>query len=69
MNLEGSRFTVVQLAKSGGATGVECTVSEGEQFSVNVRMGEVESLTEAGSRGPGVRVLVGKRTGPLIPPI
>ena len=43
--------------------GVECTVSEGEEFSVNVRMGEVETLTEAGSRGAGLRVLIGKNTG------
>ena len=41
----------------------ECTISEGEQFSANVRMGEIESLKEAGSRGAGVRVLVGKHTG------
>ena len=54
---------VIRLALDSGATAAECTVSEGEQFSVNVRMGEVETLTEAGSRGIGVRVLVGKHTG------
>ncbi|MBC7927035.1 MAG: TldD/PmbA family protein [Bryobacteraceae bacterium] len=51
------------MALDSGATEAECTVSEGKQFSVNVRMGEVETLTEAGSRGTGVRVLVGKHTG------
>src|SRR4051794_21181059 len=51
------------MAKAGGATASECTVSEGEHFSANVRMGEVESLKEAGSRGVGVRILVGKHTG------
>ncbi|HML15536.1 MAG TPA: metallopeptidase TldD-related protein, partial [Bryobacteraceae bacterium] len=45
------------------ATDAECTISEGEEFSVSVRMREVESLKDAGSRGAGIRVLAGKRTG------
>ena len=63
MNLEDLASEVVQLAKSGGASGVECTVSEGDHFSASIRMGEVESLKEAGARGAGVRVMVGKHTG------
>ena len=63
MNLEELAVHVVKLATDGGATDAECTVSEGEQFSVNVRMGNVETLTEAGSRGTGIRVLVGKHMG------
>ena len=63
MNLEQLASQVIDLAKAGGATGAECTISEGEQFSVGVRMGEIESLKEAGSRGAGVRVLVGRHTG------
>jgi len=54
---------VVRLALNEGATDAECTISEGEEFSANVRMGEVESLKEAGARGAGVRVLKGKRSG------
>ncbi|MBV9508530.1 MAG: TldD/PmbA family protein [Acidobacteriia bacterium] len=54
---------VVKRALAAGATDAECTVAEGEEFSANVRMRELESLKEAGSRGAGVRVLVGKRTG------
>jgi PmbA protein len=54
---------LIRKAQDRGATGVECTISEGEQFSVNVRMGEVESLTEASSKGVGLRVLSGQRTG------
>ncbi len=42
-----------------GATGAECTISEGEEFSASVRMREVENLKQAGSRGAGIRVLVG----------
>ena len=36
---------------------------EGDEFSVNVRMGEVETLKESGSRGLGLRVFLGKRSG------
>jgi len=61
--LEDLASRVITLAKNEGATAAECTVSEGEHFSANVRMGEVESLKDAGSRGAGVRVLVGKHTG------
>jgi len=53
----------VERALKGGATDAECTISEGEEFSASVRMREVESLKEAGSRGVGIRVLVGQRAG------
>ena len=49
----------MKRALAGGATDAECTISEGEEFSVNVRMREVENLKEAGSRAAGIRVLVG----------
>ena len=61
--LESVAENVIRLAMKSGATAAECTASEGNQFSVSVRKGEVETLTEAGSRGVGVRVLVGKHTG------
>ncbi len=54
---------VIRLALEGSATDAECTAVEGDEFSVNVRMGEVENLKEAGSRGVGLRVLIGARTG------
>src|SRR6185312_13698511 len=54
---------VVQQAVAAGATDAECTISEGDEFSANVRMGELETLKEAGSRGAGLRVLIGKRMG------
>ena len=53
----------VKRALDAGASDAECTVSEGSEFSANVRMREVESLKEAGSRGAGLRVLIGKRAG------
>jgi PmbA protein len=54
---------VVKRALTAGATDAECTIAEGEEFTANVRMRELENLTEAGSRGAGLRILVGCRTG------
>ena len=54
---------IVQKALDRGATGAECTIAEGDEFSVSVRMREVENIKEAGSKGVGLRVLVGNLTG------
>jgi PmbA protein len=54
---------VVRRALAAGATDAECTIVEGEEFSANVRMREIENLKEAGSRGAGLRILRGRRTG------
>jgi PmbA protein len=54
---------VVKRALAAGATDAECTIAEGEEFTANVRMRELENLKEAGSRGAGLRILVGHRTG------
>ena len=54
---------VIRQALAAGATDAECTISEGEEFSAQVRLGELETLKEAGSRGAGLRVLIGKYTG------
>jgi len=62
-HLEQIAADAVQRALKGGATDAECTISDGAEFEVNVRMREVESLKEAGSRGAGIRVLAGQRTG------
>ncbi len=43
-----------------GASDAEAVIREGDEFSVNVRMGEVETLKESGSRGMGLRVFLGK---------
>jgi PmbA protein len=53
----------VKQALDRGATDAECTIREGNEFSVNVRMREVESLQQAGSRNAGLRVLRGKCAG------
>ncbi len=46
---------------SGGATAAECVVREGDEFSTTVRLGQVETLKESGSRSIGVRVFFGQR--------
>ena len=54
---------IVGKAMARGASDAECTIDEGDEFSAEVRMREIESLKEAGSRGVGLRILMGKRTG------
>ena len=51
---------VVAQAMKAGASDAEAVVREGDEFSVNVRMGQVETLKESGSRGLGLRVFLGK---------
>ena len=62
IDLESLAADVVALAVKAGATDAEAVVREGDEFSVNVRMGQVETLTESGSRGLGLRVFRGTRS-------
>src|SRR5690606_29997759 len=50
-----------ELARKAGADAAEVTCRDGLELSVKVRLGETEFLQEAGSRGLGLRVLVGSR--------
>ncbi len=52
---------IVRRAMAGGATAAECVVREGDEFSTLVRLGQVETLKESGSKAIGVRVFYGKR--------
>ena len=52
---------VVTRAIKGGATAADAIVRDATEFSTVVRMGEVETLKEAGSRGMGLRVFLGQR--------
>ena len=52
---------IVRQAMAGGATAAECVVREGDEFSTLVRLGQVETLKEAGSKAIGVRVFCGGR--------
>ena len=60
LNLESLAADVVALAMKAGASDAESVIREGDEFSVNVRMGEVETLKESGSRGLGLRIFLGK---------
>jgi len=52
---------VVRRAMQGGASAAECVVREGDEFSTVVRLGQVETLKESGSKSIGVRVFFGRR--------
>src|ERR1041384_8472685 len=52
---------VVSRAVKTGATAAEAVVREGSEFSTVVRMGEVETLKESGSRAIGLRTFLGQR--------
>src|ERR1700694_4522307 len=52
---------VVKRAMAAGATSAESVVREGNEFSTMVRLGQVETLKEAGSRALGLRVFIGQR--------
>ena len=53
----------VARALRAGASDAEAVAAEGDEFSVRVRLGEVEELTEAGSRALGLRVFVAAEGG------
>ncbi len=53
--------TVLGKALASGATDAEVVLYEGEEFSALVRLGEVETLKESGSRALGLRVFRGLR--------
>src|SRR4051794_17616969 len=62
LDLQSLAADVVQQAMRAGGSDAEVVVREGDEFSVNVRMGQVETLKESGSRALGLRVYLGKRT-------
>ncbi len=53
---------VLARALKAGATDAEAVVAEGDEFEVRVRLGQVETLKESGSRAVGLRVFLGQRT-------
>ena len=54
---------IVSRAMAGGATAADAIAREGNEFSTSVRLGDVETLKEAGSRAVGVRVFRGQHVG------
>src|ERR1700751_3915594 len=53
---------IVSRAMSAGASAAECVIREGDEFSTLVRLGQVETLKDSGSKAIGVRVFFGKRS-------
>src|SRR6476620_2351009 len=53
--------SVVSRAMKAGATAAEAVVREGSEFSTVVRMGDVETLKDSGSRAIGLRTFLGHR--------
>jgi PmbA protein len=62
VNLRELAQGAVKRALELGASAAEAVASEGSEFSTVVRLGEVETLKESGSRAMGVRVFVGAHT-------
>ena len=62
IDLESLAADVVAQAIQAGASDAEAVAREGDEFSVTVRMGQVETLQESGSRALGLRVFLGKRS-------
>jgi len=52
---------LVSRAMQCGASAAECVIREGDEFSTLVRLGQVETLKESGSKSIGVRVFFGQR--------
>src|ERR1700747_1569033 len=62
-DLQSLAADIVAKALKAGASDAEVTIREGDEFSTTVRMGQVETLKESGSRGMGLRVLVTSNNG------
>jgi PmbA protein len=60
-DLQQLAIDVVTKARKAGATDAEAVIREGDEFSTTVRLGEVETLKESGSRGIGLRVFIGQK--------
>jgi PmbA protein len=61
-NLQNVAQGAIDRARKNGASAADAMIREDDTFSLTVRMGEVETLKEAISRGLMLRVFVGQRT-------
>lgn len=53
---------LVEQAMAAGADEAEAHLSQGTEFNVDVRLGKIENLIQAGSRSMGLRVILDRRT-------
>ena len=63
MNYEKLAADVVRMACEAGAHEADVMLQTSTEFNVQVRKGEVETLTQSGSKGLGLRVFVEGRMG------
>jgi PmbA protein len=61
-NLKALAEELVIYGRKNGADEIEVSIIQGYEFNVDVRMKEIESLTEAGSKRLNVRVIKDKKT-------
>jgi PmbA protein len=61
-DLQSLAADLVKRAMTGGASAAEVVIQEGDEFSTSVRLGEVETLKESGSKAVGLRVFHGQRS-------
>lgn len=61
-NLRELASSVVSRAMKSKATAAEAVIREATEFSTVVRLGQVETLKESGSRAIGLRVFLGQRS-------
>jgi len=61
-SLEALAEELVRRGQAEGADEVEVAISDGREFAVDVRLGEVENLVEAGARHLGFRIIKDKKS-------
>ena len=62
MDFEDLAGGLLAQARARGADAGDLLIAEGTEFSVGIRKGQIETLTQAGSKALGIRVFVGRRT-------
>ena len=53
---------LVRMGKDAGADEVEAALQQGSEFSVDVRLGEIENMIEAGSCHVSIKIIADKKT-------
>jgi len=61
-DLQALAENLVEFGRKNGADEIEVSAYEGSEFSVDVRLGQVESLVEAGSCGLSFRIIKDQKT-------
>ncbi len=62
LDLEQIAIDLIDKATTAGASAADVVVLEGEEFSTTLRLGKIEKLKEASSKGLGLRVFIGTQS-------